>query len=332
MTLTIKDVAKMAGVSISTVSRVINNSKPVSSDIRDRVLKVIKETGYVPNPVARSLVMKKSQIIGVIVPDISNLLIGELLNGIEEIGRMYDYDILLCNTYGEIEEELKYINLLKSKSVAGIVFVTGKIDEKTVNAIEEGNVPAVYIGKNAKDFDIYSVSIDHEKASYEMTKYLIEKGNKKIAFFRASREDNIEDSERYKGYKKALEDSNIELDKSIVLQGDETSDSGYMLAKDLIEKENIPEAVFASSDEVAIGAMNAFIDNSIKVPEEVKIAGYDDIKIASMVRPSLTTIKTPIYDIGAVSARMIIKMINKEQLDSKHIILPYTLMNRQSTN
>ena len=135
MSVTIKDVAKMAGVSISTVSRVINNSKPVSNDIRDRVLAVIKDTNYVPNPVARSLVLKKSNFIGVIVPNISNYKIGEILNGIEEVGKMYDYDILLCNSYGEVEKEIKYINLLKNKQVAGILIVSWNLSNEVVDLI-----------------------------------------------------------------------------------------------------------------------------------------------------------------------------------------------------
>ncbi len=331
MAVTIKDVAKMAGVSISTVSRVINNSKPVSSDIRQQVLKVIKNTGYVPNPIARSLVTKRSNIIGVIVPDISSLYIGDLLSGIEEISRMYEYDVFLCNTYSESERELKFIKLLKSKSVAGIIFISEKLEKPQVSLIEESEIPAVYISKNAKDFDVYSIGIDHYEASYNITKYLIDKGKQKIAFFRSSIEDNIEDSERYKGYKKALEDAKIPLDKSLVLQGDSTDESGYRLTDLLIENKNLPEAIFASSDELAIGALNALLDKNISVPMDVSVVGYEDTRIASMVRPSLTTIKQPIYDMGAVAARIIVKLIAHQEVEEKYIILPHTLIERQSS-
>lgn len=331
MVVTIKDVAKMSGVSISTVSRVINNSKPVSSDIRERVLKIIKETGYVPNPVARSLVTKKSNMIGVIVPDISNMFIADLLNGIEDIGRMYDYDIVLCNTYYDPDKELKYINLLKSKQAAGIILVSGNVEQSHVDAIEISDIPAVYISKNAKDFDVYSVSIDHFQAAFDMTKYLLDKGKNKISFIRASVEDNIEDSERYKGYKKALQQAGLKVDKSLVLQGDETTASGYTLTKKLIEENNLPQAIFASSDEIAIGAVNALLDSGIDVPLQVSVAGYDDTRIASMIRPSLTTVKQPIFDMGAVSARIIVKLISKQQVEPKNTILPYSIVERQST-
>lgn len=329
--VTIKDVAKMAGISISTVSRVVNNSKPVSSEIRDRVLKVIRETGYVPNPVARSLVMKKSQLIGVLVPDISNLFISELLNGIEEICKMYGYDVLLCNTYGETDEELKYINLLKSKQAAGVVFISWKLDEVCVKALEDAKMPCAYISKNAKDFDIYSVCIDHRQASYEMTKHLLQRGNVRIGFFRASVDDNIEDSERYKGYCEALQEQGQKLDTSIVLQGDGSSESGYALTTMLIDHKNLPDAIFAASDEMAIGVIGALIDHRIGIPEDISVAGYDDIKMASMMRPALTTIRQPIYDIGAVCVRMVVKLIQGEEIENKVNFLPYELIERTSS-
>ncbi len=330
MTVTIKDVAKKAGVSISTVSRVINNSKPVSNEIRQRVLNVIKETGYVPNPLARSLVTKKSQLIGVIVPDISDFFMGELLNGIEEVGKIYDYDILLCNSYGEVKEELKYINLLKSKQVAGIIFVSWKMEEEHVKAIEEGNIPAVYISKNASDFDVYRVSIDNYKAAYEMTRYLIDKKHEKIAFIKSSIQDSIMDSQRFKGYKEALEEKHLKIEESLIKEGDTTSESGYYLMNEILESKNIPDAVFATNDEVAVGIINCILDHGYKVPEDISVAGFNDIKLASLYRPSLTTIKQPIYDMGAVSIRMIVKMINNEALGDKNVYLPYELIERQS--
>lgn len=330
-TVTIKDVARMAGISISTVSRVVNNSKPVSSEIRDKVLKIIEETGYVPNPVARSLVMKKSQLIGVLVPDISNLFISELLNGIEEICKMYGYDVLLCNTYGETDEELKYINLLRSKQVAGVVFVSWKIEKLCVDLLAESKIPCAYIAKNAQDFDIYSVCIDHKKATYDMTKHLIAKGHERIAFFRSSVDDSIEDSQRLKGYKKALEEEGKTVDLSLILQGDRTPESGYALTLQLMEQKKRVDAIFASSDEMAIGVIGALTDQGLHIPEDVSVVGYDDIKMASMMRPTLTTIRQPIYDMGAVSVRMVVKLINEEPIEDKVNFLPYELIERQSS-
>ena len=143
MPVTIKDVARISGVSISTVSRVINDSKPVSSGIREKVFKVIEDTGYVPNPVARSLVMKKSQLLGVIVPG-SKYPVGDLVNAIEEIARIYQYDTVLCNTYCDSEKEEEFVNLLRSKQAAGIIIVTEKINEEMDKRLKKYGVPTVY--------------------------------------------------------------------------------------------------------------------------------------------------------------------------------------------
>lgn len=330
MPITIKDVAREAGVSISTVSRVINNSKPVSSEIRQRVLEVIKETGYVPNPVARSLVTKRSQIIGVIVPDISDFFIGELLSGIEEVGKIYDYDILLCNSYGSQDQEERYIDLLRSKQVAGMIYVTWKINDEVKQKIDAFNIPTVYLSKNAKDYDVYSVGIDHTAAAYDAVKYLLGRNVSKIAFMRSAIEENITESQKYKGFEKAMKEAGKEIDSELLKQGDSSSESGYKLMTEIIESGNLPEGVFATNDEMAIGIINAILDKGYKVPEDVSVIGFNDSKFATLSRPALTTIKQPVYDMGAISIRMIMKMINQEKIDMKMMQLPYEIVERNS--
>ncbi|RKD27565.1 transcriptional regulator, LacI family [Caminicella sporogenes DSM 14501] len=330
MAVTIKDVARKANVSISTVSRVINDSKPVSDEIRQRVLKVIEELGYTPNPVARSLVMKKSQLIGVIVPNISNYFIGEMLNGVEEIGKMYNYDILLCNSYGELEQELKYLSLLKSKQVEGIIFMTWNLKKEHKEFLEKIDIPVVMINRNTSDINIPSVCIDHFGAAYEMTNYLINKGHKKIALIRTGIGNDAFGVDQYKGYTKALKEHNIEIDESLIKNGDFKLEKAYDSVVEMIKNNNLPTAIFATSDYMAIGAMNALIDNGFKVPDDVSVVGFNDIKLASMYRPKLTTIKQPIYDIGAVAIRIIIKKIKGEEEDKTLFVLPHELIERDS--
>ncbi|QXM05780.1 LacI family DNA-binding transcriptional regulator [Crassaminicella indica] len=331
MSITIKDVAKKAGVSISTVSRVINGSKPVSNEIRQKVLKVIEETGYMPNPVARSLVMKKSQLIGVVVPDLSNVFIGEILNGIEEIGKMYDYDILLCNTYGQLEQELRYLNLLKAKQVEGIIFMTWNLQEKLVEYLEKIEVPVALINRNTSKLHTPSVSIDNFKAAYEMTEFLIKNGHKRIALIRSSMDQNAFGLDQYNGYKKALDDHGLEIHEELIRYGNWKMENSYQIVKDFIDENILPTAIFAASDEMAIGAINCLLDNGYKVPEDVSVVGFNDIKLASIYRPKLTTIHQPIYDIGAVAMRMIIKKINGEEVDSNVVTLPHELIVRESS-
>lgn len=328
---TIKDVARKAGVSISTVSRVINDSKPVTNEVKQKVLDVIKETGYVPNPLARSLVTKKSQLIGVIVPELTDTFSADILNGIEEVSKMYSYDILIANTYSERELELKGIDLLRAKQVEGIVIISWDIDEELVNVLNNIGIPVVYISKSTGDFDIYNVSIKNAPATRDMTNFLIEKGHKRIGFIRTNINLQGIADERLKGYKEALEENGIKYDEKIVKTCVSSYDDGYATAKSLLEiKGNKPDSIFVTSDEAAIGAINACFDLGYRVPEDISIAGFNDIKFAKIYRPKLTTVSQPLFDMGAVAIRMVIKMINGETIGEKIVELPYRIIDRES--
>ena len=279
-TITIKDVAKQAGVSISTVSRVINDSKPVTDEVKQKVLDVIKETGYIPNPLARSLVTKKSQLIGVIVPEVSDSFVNEILNGIEEVAKMYDYEILLANTYSDKAQELKCINLLRAKQVEGIVMISWKVEEEHINYIQNCGIPASYISKTARDYDIHTVSVNNTEATYDMTKYLIEKGHKDIAFIMTSQDDTVLEMERLSGYEKALKEKNIKINKDLIKYGETTYEAGYSSMKELLNEGKVPDAAFVTGDEAAIGAINAICDAGYRVPEDISDAGFNDVKIA----------------------------------------------------
>lgn len=328
--VTIKDVARLAGVSISTVSRVINDSKPVTDEVKQRVLDVIKETGYVPNPLARSLVTKKSNLIGVIIPEVSDSFVNEILNGVEAVAKMYDYDILLVNTYSDKKQELDSIRLLKTKQVEGIVMVSWILDEDHVNCMKDSRIPAVCISKTARNFDLYTVSTSNENASYDMTKYLIDNGHKDIAFIMTSIDETILEKERRTGYERALKDNNIEIKSELIKHGNTDYEGGYNSMKELLDNNIIPSAAFVTGDEAAVGAINAIFDAGYSVPEDISVAGFNDTKLAKIYRPKLTTVFQPLFDMGAVSIRVLIKLINGEELDDKKIELPYQIMERQS--
>ena len=326
---TIKDVAKKAGVSISTVSRVINDSKPVTNEVKQRVLDVIKETGYVPNPLARSLVTKKSQLIGVIVPEVTDTFAAEVLNGIEEISKMYDYDILLANTYSEKDLEVKNINLLRAKQVEGIVMISWDIDKDVVGLLEDSGIPSVYISKTTRDFDIYNVSINNNSAVKDMTNFLLDRGHKKIVLLNTTFQTNLAD-ERLTGYRDAIVGRGLKVNEGFIKSCGPTFDDGYMAVKEMLESKVDVDAIFATSDEVAIGAINACFDLGYKVPEDISVVGFYDIEFSKMCRPKLTTVKQPLYDMGAVAIRMIIKMVKGIEIDEKKVELPYTISDRDS--
>ena len=329
-TVTIKDVAKQAGVSISTVSRVINNSKPVTDEVKQRVLEVIRRTGYIPNPLARSLVTKKSQLIGVIVPEVSDSFVNEMLDGIEEVAKMYDYEILLANTYSDKEQEMKSLNLLRAKQIEGIVMISNKIDNDHIEYINSLSIPATYISKTAREYDINSVDISNKNATYDMTKYLIDKGHKEIAFIMTSKDKTILQRERLSGYEKAIIENNLKLDEKLIRYAGIEYEDGYESMMELLDENIVPQAVFVTGDEAAIGAINALNDRGYSVPDDVSVAGFSDVKIARIYRPKLTTLHQPLYDIGAVAIRMVIKLINNESLDEKKVELPYRIIERES--
>ena len=243
---------------------------------------------------------------------------------------MYDYDILLVNTYSDKQQEIDSIRLLKTKQVEGIVMVSWILDEDHVNYMKESRIPAVYISKTARDYDIYTVSTSNENATYDMTKYLIENKHKEIALIMTSKEETILEAERRTGYERALRDNNIEVRDELIKHGNTDYEGGYSSMKELLDDKIIPSAVFVTGDEAAVGAINAIFDAGYNVPQDISVVGFNDTKLAKIYRPKLTTVFQPLFDMGAVSIRALIKLINGEPVEEKKIELPYQIMERES--
>ena len=204
------------------------------------------------------------------------------------------------------------------------------LDEDHVNYMKESRIPAVYISKTARDYDVYSVSTSNENATYDMTKYLIENNHQDIALIMTSKEDTILEMERRTGYERALRDNNIDVRSELIKYGNTDYEGGYNSMKELIEEKIIPSAVFVTGDEAAVGAINAIFDSGYSVPEDISVAGFNDTKLAKIYRPKLTTVFQPLFDMGAVSIRALIKLINGEPVEEKKIELPYQIMERES--
>lgn len=306
---TIKDVAKLAGVSISTVSRVMNNSKPVSPEARRKVVDAINKLDFKPNELARSLVMRKSNLVGVIVKDIGIEYMAQLIRGIEEIGRVYKYDILLTSSYGDDKQVENSIDFLATKQVEGLVIITEDISTEILVKLRETRIPFVILDKYHNYKNIKTVKVDYEIEENKLIHSLAEDGHEKILMI-AGKEENVINESMIKGYVKA-----VGTEKSYVLRIDGTSsDDGYNNAEkalDIISKENIT-AVACVNDEIAIGFMNYCVDHGIRVPEDLSVVGFGDNQIASIYRPKLTTVSIPYYDIGAISIRALIKRIKNE--------------------
>ncbi|KGA96619.1 catabolite control protein A [Alkalihalobacillus alcalophilus ATCC 27647 = CGMCC 1.3604] len=331
MNTTIYDVAREAGVSMATVSRVVNGNPNVKPTTRKKVLEAIERLGYRPNAVARGLASKKTTTVGVIIPDISNIFFAELARGIEDIATMYKYNIILCNSDQNEDKEIHLINTLLEKQVDGIVFMGSQITEEHVEQFKRSPVPVVLAATLDTDKEIPSVNIDYKQAAYDAIQSLTEKGHQKIGMLSGSLDDPVNGFQKFAGYRSALEDANIEFDEELVVLGDYTYDSGIEAMEKFVNLADKPTAIFAANDEMALGVIHGAQDRGFQIPEDFEVIGFDNTRLATMVRPTLTTVVQPMYDIGAVSMRLLTKYMNKEELDDHIVVLPHRIEFRSST-
>lgn len=332
MAVKIKDVAKEANVSVATVSRVLNDVPLVNEETKKRVLEAIEKTGYKPNAIARSLKIRKTNTFGIMIPDITDSYYTQVVRGVEDICSMYDYNIILCNTDFDSKKEETYLDVLIEKQCDGILYMGKGISEELKDKMLESKVPLVIGATHDYECTLPSVMIDNEKAAYEITKLLISLGHRKLALFSDSDAKSLIAREREEGFKRALKEEKLEFPKEWYRIDTASVSGGYKMMEDLLKKKDLPTAiVVTSNDDAALGAIRKASEEGIKVPEDMSISGFNDFYISEWVKPSITTIAQPMYDIGAVSARMLIKMLNNEELNDKNIIVPYELIQREST-
>ena len=329
MTVTIYDVAREANVSMATVSRVVNGNQNVKPATRKKVLEVIERLEYRPNAVARGLASKKTTTVGVIIPDISNNLYAELARGIEDIATMYRYNIILANSDQNEGKELTLLDTMLGKQVDGIVMMTDKVTEKIHDSIKHSPVPIVLAGSVDETKEIASVNIDYFEAAYEAVKILISNGHKRIACVLGPDTFTV-NQHKLDAYKKVLEDEGLQVDEALIVSEEGTYDSGISAYEELSVLEKAPTAFFAGSDELAIGIIHGAQDTGKHIPEDIEVISFEDSKLARMVRPQLSSVVLPLYDIGAVSMRLLTKLMNKESVEQHSVILPYRIEMRDS--
>src|SRR5690625_209624 len=330
MSITIYDVAREANVSMATVSRVVNNNPNVKPSTRKKVLQTIERLGYRPNAVARGLASKKTTTVGAIIPDISSIFFAELARGIEDIATMYKYNIILSNSDQKKEKELQLINTMLEKQVDGILFMGGNITEEHVQHFSSSSAPVVLAATYDESGKIPSVNIDYEQAAYEVTKLLIDKGHQPPAYIGGDVNVRLE-ADKYEGYLRALKESSIDLNEQFVLFNNHSYKEGISAIEKLLSQSDKPRAVFVTSDEMAVGVIHGAQDLGYDVPNDLEVVGFDNTRIATMVRPTLSTIIQPMYDLGAVAMRLLTKYMNKEEVTETNVILPHRIIERNST-
>ncbi|AVM25046.1 catabolite control protein A [Bacillus pumilus] len=329
--VTIYDVAREANVSMATVSRVVNGNPNVKPTTRKKVLEAIDRLGYRPNAVARGLASKKTTTVGVIIPDISSIFYSELARGIEDIATMYKYNIILSNSDQNTDKELHLLNTMLGKQVDGIVFMGGNITDVLVEEFKRSPVPIVLAASVEEQAQTPSVTINYEQAIFDSVQLLVEKGHKRIAFVSGPMSEPINSMRKLAGYKRALEEAGIAFDDALVAEGDYSYDSGIESLAHLLEQSDKPTAVIAATDEMALGVIHGAQDRGVSIPEDLEVIGFDNTRLSLMVRPQLTTVVQPTYDIGAVAMRLLTKLMNKEQVDDQIVELPHRIEERQST-
>lgn len=315
---------------MATVSRVVNNNPNVKPQTRKKVYEAIERLGYRPNAVARGLASKKTTTVGVVIPDIANVNFAEVARGIEDIANMYHYNIILSNADKRKDKEIRVINTLLEKQVDGLLFMGGAVTEEHVQAFRTSNVPIVLCATTDEQGTIPSVDIDHEAAAYDAVKQLIVQGHRSIAMISGTLQDPSNGFARYQGYKRALAEAGITYEENFVRIGNYKYESGIEATKYFLELEARPTAIFAATDEMAIGAIHCIQDYGLNVPADISVISVDNSRISSMVRPLLTTVAQPMYDIGAVSMRLLTKLMKKETVEQAKVTLPHELITRAS--
>ena len=328
----IRDIAKMAGVSKATVSRVLNGSEAVSEGTKKKILAIIEEVGYLPNYLARSLKIKKTKTIGVIVPDIGNPFYFEVIRGIEKFLDKKEFSIMLCNSDYNEKKEIRYISLLASKKVDGIILANLSEESKNLKKLLFWGIPFVIFDLPPVNIVTNSILIDPSLCSCIATNHLIQNGHKRILIIDAFR--HITRYSKYIiGYLKALEENNIDFDKDLIRETTPDINGGYNVIKKLIQDNIKFTGVLTISDLVAVGVYRAAKKFNIKIPEDISVVGNDDIPLAKYLCPPLTTIQQPKFLIGYKSAELLLNNIKNKSnniIDFKTTILNVKLVKRDS--
>ncbi len=328
MSATIYDVAREAGVSMATVSRVMNDTAVVKEETKKRVLDAIAKLSYRPNAIARGLASKRTKTIGVIVPDVSAAFMAELVRGIEDIATMYQYHIILCNSDGQLNRERDLVGTMWEKQVDGLLFMSPRLRQEHIDTFEEAQLPIVLCRTDDPEKRIPSVNINNRQAAIDVVDFLGAKGCKSIAFVGAKAGQRTLTDERREGFLLAAKRNGI--DAQLIELPNESYANGLEVLKDTFQSAR-PRAVLTANDELAIAAEHAAMDLSLQIPEDLMIVGFDNTKLTEMSRPALTTVTQSMYDYGAVAMRFLTKLLSDEPISTYTVVLPHQILEREST-
>jgi LacI family transcriptional regulator len=324
--VTIKDVAKAAGVSISTASYALNDSAKVSQETKLRIRRVAEELRYFPNGTAKNLKRKRTDTIGIILGDLTGPFYGELIGGIQDALGNSEYDLIICSNHGGRVSTAQ--KSLRERRVDGAVILSPFMESDFILDMSESRMPIVVLDRELKGKNVCSILIDNDKGAYLAVSHLISLGFRDV-YYIGGPSIAYDESKRFTGYQRALKENGIRLDKSRLLKGDFTERSGYEAVKLLVARGEIPPALFCANDEMAIGAIRMLQEAGIRVPDQVSIVGFDDIRLSSYISPRLTTIGRPMFEMGILAAHVLLKAIAGEPMGG-NVVLSVDLIVRES--
>ena len=328
---TIHDIARAAGVSKSTVSRVLSNQGYVKKETRNRIDGAIKELDYSPNYIARGMRTNKSSAIGLFIPDYSNPFYSELFKGVEKITRKAGYMNLVCHTDEDPKAELYYIGELIKRQIDGIIFCTYNRSPEGLQYLKRlsESIPLVFMDPVFDDQEFSCVVSDGFTGTKNAVNYLISKGCSNIAYIKGPRIHAVT-RERYRGYIEALKESDFELNRDMVYEGDFSIESGREAVRHFMNQERKPDALLAVTDVMAIGALKELRSMGVRIPEEVKVIGFDNIPLSELIEPSLTTIAQPIKELGMNAAELLLKKIADPAAPNQQVVMQCSMVERKS--
>lgn len=326
---TIKDVAALAGISYTTVSHVVNNTRPVSQEVRLKVEAAIKSLDYVPSAVARSLKAKTTATIGLLVPNSLNPYFAELARGIEDYCERNGYCVILCNSDDNPEKQRSYLRVLLEKRIDGLIVASAGGDSGLAQGLAGVKTPMVIVDRGLDGVDADLVRIDHEYGAYLATRHLLELGHRDIATIGGPASTSVAQM-RLAGYCRALKEVGVEVRPERMLESDFTSTGGYSAAAILLEG-NPPSAIFAGNDMIGIGVLRAAAERNVRVPSELSVIGFDDIQMSRYVYPALTTVGQSILQLGEMAAEVLLRRIATPNLGTDQRIVTPSIVLREST-
>ncbi len=327
---TSQDVAKKAGVSVATVSRVLNDSPHVRPTVKRKVLRAVKALNFQPNRTAQRLRAKQSKVLGLIISDIQNPFFTSVVRGIEDVAYHNGYSLVLCNSDEDIEKEKLYINIMRAEAVAGVIIASTLESNPLVSDLRQHDIPVVAVDRRIKNQKIDSVFVANARGAYAAVSHLIELGHRKIGFVGLPW-TCVPGKERFDGYQQALRENSLPVARSLVRIGDAKQPSGRARTLELLQSQPSITALFVANNLMTLGALDAIHECGLKIPDDISIVGFDDMPWASLLQPPLTAVAQPTYELGHKSAELLLERVKNPGARMEQVQLDTTLIVRGST-